>query len=60
MMDRHPKAIGRADRFVRAMACYIEALDLRYPNGSAELRAELDCRAKVSVMPTTKKRDTAA
>jgi hypothetical protein len=43
------------DAFVRALARYVEALNARYPGGPDEFRAELDARAKVSVMPTTRK-----
>jgi hypothetical protein len=48
------------DRFVAALARYVEALDRRYPDGPAQLKAELDCRANVSVMPTVSDRKPAA
>jgi hypothetical protein len=48
------------DRLVVALARYIEALDRRYPEGPPQLRSELDARAKVSVMPTDRKREPAA
>jgi hypothetical protein len=48
------------DRFVVALARFVEALDRRYPDGPTDLRPELDSRAKVSVMPRLTKRDPAA
>ena len=55
---RPPAAVP--DPLVRALARYIEALDRRYPDGPDQLRAELDARAKVSLMPTTRRREPAA
>ena len=49
-----------SDRFVAALARYVEALERRYPGGPAQLRAELDCRANVVVMPTKRDREPAA
>jgi hypothetical protein len=48
------------DRLVVALARYVEALERRYPGGPAQLRAELDARANVSVMPSTRDRKPAA
>jgi hypothetical protein len=49
-----------ADPFVAALARYVEALDRHYPGGPPQLQAELDARAKVSVMPTNPNRKPAA
>jgi hypothetical protein len=52
--------LSDGDALVRALARYVEALDRRYPGGPDQLRAELDASAKVSVMPTNRRRDSAA
>jgi hypothetical protein len=49
-----------SDPLVRALARYVEALHSRYPDGVAQLQAELDARAKVSDMPTIRNRKPAA
>jgi hypothetical protein len=48
------------DRFVAALARYVEALDRSYPDGLVQLRRELDSRANVSVMPVKRDRTPAA
>lgn len=58
-MKQH-RDVAPADALVRALARYVAALDRRYPGGPDQLRAELDARAKVSLMPTDPTRKPAA
>lgn len=60
MNESSKQAGAHVDPFVRALARYVEALDRRYPDGPEQMRREaLDSRAKITRMPTRKRRPAA-